>query len=90
MLSLTHLCNSHIQPTRSFPHQLRDADPAALLPVSTALREGLAAAAALHGEAALTAAMAALDEHVVAAVRQAASGASPGTAGLQAADAGMG
>lgn len=70
--------------------QLRDADPAALLRVSAALREGLAAAAALHGEAALTAAMAALDEHVAAAVRQAASGAAPGAAGQQGAGAGMG
>ncbi|KAG2435382.1 hypothetical protein HXX76_007454 [Chlamydomonas incerta] len=63
---------------------LRDADPAAALALGAALRSGLCAAAALHGEAALNAALNALDPTLAAAVHKAtaaAAGAAPGAGG---------
>ncbi|GLC33673.1 hypothetical protein PLESTB_000102300 [Pleodorina starrii] len=51
--------------------QLREADPAAALQVGAALREGLAACAALHGGPNLDAALGRLDENVMGAVRDA-------------------
>ncbi|PNW86254.1 hypothetical protein CHLRE_02g078885v5 [Chlamydomonas reinhardtii] len=72
---------------------LRDADPAAAVTVSAALRSGLCAAAALHGEATLNAALNALDPTLAAAVQKAtaAAAAAPGAgAGAGAAGAGGG
>ncbi|KXZ53578.1 hypothetical protein GPECTOR_6g495 [Gonium pectorale] len=62
--------------------QLREADPAGSLPVSEALRRGLAAAAALHGPQQLDAALSRLDEAVAHSVR--AATAVPGQAAGQA------
>ncbi|PNG99165.1 hypothetical protein TSOC_015063, partial [Tetrabaena socialis] len=48
--------------------QLRDADPVGAMHVGASLREGLSAAASLHGPA-LDAALGRLDEHVMASTR---------------------
>ncbi|KAG2446835.1 hypothetical protein HYH02_008395 [Chlamydomonas schloesseri] len=61
---------------------LREADPAGAVTLGSGLRSGLCAAAALHGEAALNAALNALDPTLAAAVHKAtAAAAAAGAAG---------
>lgn len=62
--------NSLPLPPTITPAQLRKVDPVASLQLGFALREGLAACAALHGPA-LDAALGRLDEHVLSTVRAA-------------------